>query len=101
MAKVTGIGGVFFKSRGDRAALAEVDVLLVRSVTEVSRAALAGSPVRFVGTCTIGTDHLDLDYFAGLVNSSVMAFLEDARGVAGAIDQLPGDSDDLVWEHTE
>ncbi len=48
----------------DRAALAEVDVLLVRSVTEVSRAALAGSPVRFVGTCTIGTDHLDLDYFA-------------------------------------
>ncbi len=30
----------------DRVALAEVDVLLVRSVTEVSRAALAGSPLR-------------------------------------------------------
>jgi erythronate-4-phosphate dehydrogenase len=40
------------------------DVLLVRSVTQVDRALLAGSAVRFVGTCTIGTDHLDLDYFA-------------------------------------
>ena len=47
----------------DRAALAEADVLLVRSVTQVSRELLEGSPVRFVGTCTIGTDHLDLDYF--------------------------------------
>ncbi|MBG6449377.1 4-phosphoerythronate dehydrogenase PdxB [Pseudomonas aeruginosa] len=65
----------------DRAALAEVDVLLVRSVTEVSRAALAGSPVRFVGTCTIGTDHLDLDYFAeaGIAWSSAPGC--NARGV--------------------
>ncbi|WP_057380051.1 4-phosphoerythronate dehydrogenase PdxB [Pseudomonas aeruginosa] len=65
----------------DRVALAEVDVLLVRSVTEVSRAALAGSPVRFVGTCTIGTDHLDLDYFAeaGIAWSSAPGC--NARGV--------------------
>ncbi|MCO3181043.1 4-phosphoerythronate dehydrogenase [Pseudomonas aeruginosa] len=65
----------------DRAALAEVDVLLVRSVTEVSHAALAGSPVRFVGTCTIGTDHLDLDYFAeaGIAWSSAPGC--NARGV--------------------
>ncbi|WP_137885483.1 4-phosphoerythronate dehydrogenase PdxB [Pseudomonas sp. 2FE] len=48
----------------DRAAVADADVLLVRSVTEVNRALLHGSRVRFVGTCTIGTDHLDLDYFA-------------------------------------
>ena len=48
----------------DRAAVAEADVLLVRSVTQVDRALLEGSPVRFVGTCTIGTDHLDLDHFA-------------------------------------
>ncbi|MDP3845008.1 MAG: 4-phosphoerythronate dehydrogenase PdxB [Pseudomonas sp.] len=40
------------------------DVLLVRSVTKVDLPLLAGSAVRFVGTCTIGTDHLDLDYFA-------------------------------------
>ena len=44
----------------DAAAVAEADVLLVRSVTRVDAAMLAGSPVRFVGTCTIGTDHLDL-----------------------------------------
>ena len=42
----------------------EADVLLVRSVTRVDRQLLDGSQVRFVGTCTIGTDHLDLDYFA-------------------------------------
>lgn len=46
-----------------RAALENVDVLLVRSVTRVDRELLEGSAVRFVGTCTIGTDHLDLDYF--------------------------------------
>jgi erythronate-4-phosphate dehydrogenase len=48
----------------DRAAVARADVLLVRSVTQANRALLEGSKVRFVGTCTIGTDHLDLDYFA-------------------------------------
>ncbi|HSC84267.1 MAG TPA: 4-phosphoerythronate dehydrogenase PdxB [Pseudomonas sp.] len=48
----------------DRAALGDAEVLLVRSVTKVDRALLEGSRVRFVGTCTIGTDHLDLDYFA-------------------------------------
>ena len=42
----------------------DADVLLVRSVTKVDRALLEGSQVRFVGTCTIGTDHLDLGYFA-------------------------------------
>ncbi|MBU0564002.1 MAG: 4-phosphoerythronate dehydrogenase PdxB [Gammaproteobacteria bacterium] len=47
----------------NRAALENVDVLLVRSVTRVDREMLEGSAVRFVGTCTIGTDHLDLDYF--------------------------------------
>lgn len=47
----------------NRAALENVDVLLVRSVTRVDREMLEGSALRFVGTCTIGTDHLDLDYF--------------------------------------
>ncbi|MBA1202097.1 4-phosphoerythronate dehydrogenase PdxB [Pseudomonas capeferrum] len=42
----------------------DADVLLVRSVTRVDRQLLEGSRVRFVGTCTIGTDHLDLGYFA-------------------------------------
>ncbi|WP_342243033.1 4-phosphoerythronate dehydrogenase PdxB [Pseudomonas sp. OTU5201] len=65
----------------DAAALADADLLLVRSVTRVDRALLAGSPVRFVGTCTIGTDHLDLDYFteAGIAWSSAPGC--NARGV--------------------
>ena len=46
----------------DRAVLADAEVLLVRSVTQVDPALLAGSQVKFVGTCTIGTDHLDLQY---------------------------------------
>jgi erythronate-4-phosphate dehydrogenase len=48
----------------DRSIVEQADVLLVRSVSQVNRALLEGSKVRFVGTCTIGTDHLDLDYFA-------------------------------------
>ncbi len=65
----------------DRATVAQADVLLVRSVTNVNRALLEGSKVRFVGTCTIGTDHLDLDYFqqAGITWSSAPGC--NARGV--------------------
>ena len=65
----------------DRAALGDAEVLLVRSVTRVDRALLEGSAVRFVGTCTIGTDHLDLDYFkeAGIAWSSAPGC--NARGV--------------------
>ncbi|MDZ7925361.1 MAG: 4-phosphoerythronate dehydrogenase [Marinagarivorans sp.] len=39
--------------------LADADILLVRSVTKVNAALLAHSNIKFVGTCTIGTDHLD------------------------------------------
>jgi len=65
----------------DRATVEQADVLLVRSVTRVDRALLEGSKVRFVGTCTIGTDHLDLDYFqqAGITWSSAPGC--NARGV--------------------
>ncbi len=65
----------------DRAALADAQVLLVRSVTRVDRALLADSAVRFVGTCTIGTDHLDLEYLreAGIAWASAPGC--NARGV--------------------
>lgn len=65
----------------DAAAVADADLLLVRSVTQVNRALLDGSPVKFVGTCTIGTDHLDLDYFqqAGITWASAPGC--NARGV--------------------
>ena len=39
--------------------LKDTEVLLVRSVTHVDRALLEGTPVRFVGSATIGTDHID------------------------------------------
>lgn len=42
----------------------DADVLLVRSVTPVNADLLEDSRVGFVGTCTIGTDHLDLAYLA-------------------------------------
>ncbi|WP_027328849.1 4-phosphoerythronate dehydrogenase [Marinimicrobium agarilyticum] len=38
------------------------DALLVRSVTQVNAELLRSTPVRFVGTCTIGIDHLDTAY---------------------------------------
>lgn len=41
---------------------ADADILLVRSVTGVNAALLEHSKVKFVGTCTIGTDHLDTNY---------------------------------------
>ena len=44
------------------AAVADADILLVRSVTKVNRFLLQGSRVQFVGTATIGIDHLDTDY---------------------------------------
>lgn len=42
-----------------RADVQDADILLVRSVTSVSRELLEGTAVRFVGSCTIGTDHID------------------------------------------
>lgn len=42
----------------------DADILLVRSVSQVNEQLLAGSRVRFVGTATIGTDHVDTDWLA-------------------------------------
>lgn len=44
------------------AAVRDADILLVRSVTRVGAELLAGSKVRFVGTATIGFDHIDVEY---------------------------------------
>lgn len=50
----------------------DADLLLVRSITPVNEALLAGSRVRFVATATIGTDHVDTDYLqrAGIAFAS-------------------------------
>ena len=42
--------------------VAAADILLVRSVTQVDKQLLEGSSVQFVGSATIGTDHVDLQY---------------------------------------
>ena len=47
-----------------REQLGEAEILLVRSVTRVDATLLAGSRGRFVGSATIGTDHVDLAYLA-------------------------------------
>lgn len=55
--------------------LADAEVLLVRSVTQVNEALLAQAPqLKFVGTATIGTDHIDefalLERNIGLANAA-------------------------------
>jgi erythronate-4-phosphate dehydrogenase len=42
--------------------LKNADALIVRSITKVDENLLKGTPVKFVGTATIGTDHIDLKY---------------------------------------
>jgi erythronate-4-phosphate dehydrogenase len=42
----------------------DADILIVRSETKVDHTLLDGSRVKFVGTVTIGTDHVDEEYLA-------------------------------------
>lgn len=42
--------------------LKDGDILLVRSVTRVTRELLEDTKIKFVATATIGTDHIDIDY---------------------------------------
>lgn len=69
----------------DRALLADADVLLVRSVTPVGRDLLTDSQVRFVGSTTIGTDHLDAAWL-------------DEQGIAWAA--APGCNADAAAQYT-
>lgn len=45
-----------------RDAVRDADALIVRTRTRCDAALLDGSRVRFIGSATIGTDHIDLDY---------------------------------------
>lgn len=45
-----------------KADVRDVDALIIRSVTAVNSALLADTAVRFVGSATIGTDHLDIPW---------------------------------------
>jgi erythronate-4-phosphate dehydrogenase len=55
--------------------LKDTDVLIVRSITKVNEELLKGTRVKFVGTATIGTDHINLDY----LKSKGIGF-SDAKG---------------------
>jgi erythronate-4-phosphate dehydrogenase len=67
-----------------RDAVHDAEILVVRSETKVNRELLDGSSVRFVGTVTIGTDHIDLEYLA-------------SRGIAFA--SAPGSNSNSVAEY--
>ncbi|HSP87088.1 MAG TPA: 4-phosphoerythronate dehydrogenase [Ignavibacteriaceae bacterium] len=51
------------------------DVLVVRSITKVDKNLLDGTNVKFVGTATIGSDHIDVEY----LKQNNIAFA-DAKG---------------------
>jgi erythronate-4-phosphate dehydrogenase len=55
--------------------LTDADVLIVRSITKVDKYLLQNTPVKFVGTATIGREHIDIDYL--LKNEIAFA---DAKG---------------------
>ncbi len=44
------------------ATVKDANALIVRSITEVNKKLLENSKVKFVGTATIGLDHIDTDY---------------------------------------
>ena len=58
LAKITRVNGRSINSEQ----VANADALVLRSTAKVTPALLKGSKVQFVGTCTIGTDHLATDY---------------------------------------
>ena len=66
----------------DREALRDTDILLVRSVTRVGEALLDESKVRFVGTATIGTDHVDQEFLRGKEITFAAAAGSNANSVA-------------------
>jgi erythronate-4-phosphate dehydrogenase len=65
-----------------RALVSDADVLLVRSVTKVDKDLLAGSKVKFVGTATIGVEHIDCEYLEAEEIGFVSAPGSNANSVA-------------------
>ncbi len=80
--------------------LRDADVLFVRSVTPVDSALLEGTPVRFVGTATSGTEHVDLDYLArrgiGFARAAGANANSVAEYVLAAVAAFPGHFERLM-----
>lgn len=62
--------------------LQDADVLLVRSITRIDKNLLEGTNVKFVGTATIGFEHVDIDYLAAKDISFASAPGSNANSVA-------------------
>jgi len=62
--------------------LKQADVLLVRSVTKINQALLENTTVKFIGSCTAGIDHVDLDCLQKKHIEFVYAPGSNARSVA-------------------
>ena len=58
LADITTVGGRNITAE----MLKDADAMLVRSITKVGAKLLAGSAVKFVGTATIGREHIDEEY---------------------------------------
>ena len=69
----------------DRQRLIHADALIIRSVTRVNAALLEDTAVQFVGTATIGTDHLDTSWL-------------EQRGITWA--SAPGCNSDAAAQYT-
>lgn len=46
----------------DRNILTDADAMVIRTRTRCNSELLSGTPVKFIGTATIGTEHIDLDW---------------------------------------
>lgn len=76
----------------------DVDALWVRSVTKVNQALLSDSRVRFVGTATAGTDHLDVAWLTsagigyasapGCNANAVVEYVLSVLAVAGKLEAV-------------
>jgi erythronate-4-phosphate dehydrogenase len=64
-----------------RERLQQADILVVRSSTRVDAGLLAGTPVRFVGTATVGDDHVD----QGWLSRQGIAFASAAGSSTGSV----------------
>jgi erythronate-4-phosphate dehydrogenase len=64
-----------------RAHLMDADLLLVRTVTPVNESLLHGTPIKWVGTATTGTDHVDTAW----LSQNQIAFSDAAGANAHAV----------------
>ena len=82
----------------------DADALLVRSVTRVNEGLLSGSTVKFVGTATSGTDHLDMAWLRAQGITVADAAGSNANAVAeyvlAALAQLILDDNIPLWDMT-